>query len=305
MRSDLQLPETLTPGQIVTFAEELVTHRKFAAAKEAVNYTLEAVEGITIEQRLRLYAVLMQCPDGHFTKEDHRVIDQMVGGYMKGGPYDEEEEFRAYMVARYCGQLPAEAGERIADRAREVLAKEKISEEVRRYAYIFLCSYATTAEEWNKSQDALLASGDEFGVTMGIRFAAPRYQNPWDALRRLDAALKIVTHPMNHAKLMASKVRTYEKLLLRQREEYDPKVNEQRPTLLADMRLCAERVGRSAGLFREKVQCFLSTAKVALEDGKVVDARIKSRQAQELAELYGFSDLLPSIQELVESLKEE
>lgn len=304
MRSDVQLPEHLNAETLLDIASELLRKGKSVAAKEMVDYTLDAVDSITVAQRLKLLSILMQCPEGRFGKSDKQWISQILDGYRKGGPYDEENEFRASIIARYCGELKGNDGKRVADRSRDVLVKGDASEEIRRYAHMLLCAYSETQSEWNRSQDALLKGGEEFAITYGIKWAVPRYQHPWDALTRLNAALKIVRHPLNRARLFAEKVKAYERLLVTQQDQYDSKVNEQRSSILSDMHFCAGKVLRNQGLFREKVRCFLGLGRVALLEERVADARAKFAQAQELAELYGFTDLLPKIHQEVAKLRE-
>lgn len=304
VRSDVQLPEHLNAETLLDIASELLCKGKNVAAKEMVDYALEAIDRITVSQRLKLYSILMQCPEGRFGKSDRNWIAQILDGYRKGGPYDEEDEFRASIIARYCGELKGNDGKGVADRSRDVLIKGEASEEIQRYAHMLLCAYSETQTEWNRSQEALLKGGEEFAITYGITWAVPRYQHPWDALTRLNAALKIVRHPLNRARLFAEKVKTYERLIVTQQDQYDPKVNEQRSSILSDMHFCAGKVLRNQGFYREKVRCFLSLGRVALLDERIADARAKFAQAQEMAELYGFTDLLPKIHREVEKLRE-
>ncbi|MBI3336190.1 hypothetical protein HYZ98_01325 [Candidatus Peregrinibacteria bacterium] len=282
----------LSPQQKIAYAEYLFKnngeHGRYEGTVEVAKDALEDIDRLSREERLRVFVLLMQCPQGRLTAVQKKYADRDTVAPADDVPA--EKWMNEYLLRTYHG-FPHEDTTGLLNDAEMVIKKEDISDRDRRFAHVLLCAYGGDGKQIEQSLDWLLEHGDEFSITEGFRRSVNRMNGRWRAQMKIDQALQKVRHPLLRARLLARRLEIYVKMFCEQTKAYDPKVNEQKGVIMEAIRDAFSTIKKTSGAIEPQVSSYFYMGLLYAEESKNESARTMFAKAIEIAEVYGLSGL--------------
>lgn len=278
-----------TPQQKIAYAEYLFEKHgakgRYEGTAEVAKDALQNIDDLQRSERLRIFTLLMQCPEGRLTAGQKKVLDNdTLAPAVKPSSGVQMDR---HLLRTYHG-LPMKDIPQLLQDATAVIKDEDAPEEEKRFAHVLICAYG---ERVTESIGWLQKNGDEFSVTEGVRRASSRMKSRWRAQMHIDQALEKVRHPHYRAHLLARRLEFYSKMLCDQEKEYDHRVNESKSAITEAIREAFSTVRRTPGAIVPQMHCYYHMGLLCAEEGRQDTARAMFGKAIELGELYGLSGL--------------